>query len=46
MQGKRSHRTLISDVENNAVVGRHTIQQTISVRQLERVLDCSYQISP
>ena len=44
MQGKRSHRTLISDVENNAVVGRHTISKPFQFGSLREFWTAHHQI--
>ena len=44
MQGKRSHRTLISDVKNNAVVGRHTISKPFQFGSLREFWTAHHQI--
>ena len=44
MQGKRSHRTLISNVENNAVIGRHTISKPFQFGSLREFWTAHHQI--
>ena len=44
MQGKRSHRTLISDVENNAVVGLHTVSKPFQFGSLREFWTAHHQI--